>query len=91
MTATLLTWILACAGSAVPIPVSEAFDVPPPPAQVSLELGPGAWDADVGPGAVLDLGGVRVEVVDRRGDTLTVYAEEGAVVERWLRDGRIMP
>ncbi|MEM6926995.1 MAG: hypothetical protein AAF602_08715 [Myxococcota bacterium] len=85
--------VLACSGSTAPAawPVREAFDVPPPPGAVSLDLGPVRTTTAYAPGDQVRLvrGGqtLTVELLDvQRHDgavTLTVYAP-AEIVEPWV-------
>ena len=76
-------WVLAC-GSAVHLPVSVAVDVPPPPGQQSLDLGP--TDLDCEPGAEMTIDGVTASIVDCRDGFITVYVDEGPA-QPWLEAG----
>jgi len=81
-------WLLACGNPTVEVDVSQAFDVPPPPAHCSLDLGPATFDASIQPGSELRIADVNASVVDRRGDLLTVYLPEPAC-QRALDQGRV--
>lgn len=89
----LLALLLACAGPATEVGVREAFDVPPPPGALTLDVGPiDGLPADVQPGSVVTVHGVALDVVDRQdmdgGAILTAYiAEDDA--RRWLDAGAV--
>ncbi len=85
----LLLWSIGgCADPPAPpgVPVAQALDVPPPPGQTSLDVGP--TDTPCEPGAWIDIEGVKTSIVDCREGLITVYADE-APAREWLASGRV--
>jgi len=81
-------WLLACNAPPGPIsvPVAAALDVPPPPQQESLDIGPTTHPCE--PGESLKIGAVLTSIVDCRDGVITVYAEAEAA-RTWLEAGTV--